>query len=601
VKIGLLKQYRSTVYSLAVILACLTVGCLRQPGEVISQSGKSAESPLIASNNSSTFNFFESKKKSIPDQTVAEHKVDATSPRVDPLGFEEDPPARISIVGNLVSRPVNSAEQIQKKARKIVDQRAENWRSKSLVELAKKYPSNMRESSPRDSDYIQQASSTKTQDNSGGKDQTSQVVSTASEEYQTENKTPKSALINQFRTAEVSRDSDRSAQQDVAMQTAPSGNGLYQELKQETPALGEMNQEMRRLQINSVMARAKREAEQKNYEYAAFLAEQALESSYRGHIAFSPDEESPQMLLRKIRSVMSPVEDSNLKPVEPTKPEVQTTGGQSVQNFQFTPSTVHPLKRRPAEKPKEIRPQPRPSTGANEELPTIVPRNMGMEQQTIPRRNYEAPQQRERAPGISLDTPSFEQQPEAPTEFPVPEKKHPAHSSTVPQRGLKLELEEVPNEPPAKIRLSGPEPVQQGQVNEVEKSASPGPQLMLPSLPSKSKDLTSQADPHHSGWRQGTPTSPVKYRSNILENRQSDSETGTGVGQKLVGADGNRPRVASTLTLDEIEWDLDEKRRPQPGSTWWGMSTLLLIIGGAIILLLLTIIVILLKRGNPAS
>tara|TARA_R110002111_G_scaffold191869_1_gene258122 strand:- start:10871 stop:12676 length:1806 start_codon:yes stop_codon:yes gene_type:complete len=601
VKIGLLKQYRSTVYSLAVILACLTVGCLRQPGEVISQSGKNAESPLIASNNSSTFNFFESKKKSIPDQAVAKHKVDASSPRVDPLGFEADPPARISIVGNLVSRPVNSAEQIQKNARKIVDQRAENWRSKSLVDLAKKYPSNKAESSPRDSGYIQQASSSKTQDNSGGKDQTSQIVSTASDEYQTENKTPEpeSAAINQYQADEVSRHDDPSAQQGVASQTAPSGNDLPQDLKRENPVLGEVNQEMRRFQINSIMKRAKREAEQKNYEYAAFLAEQALESSYRGHIAFSPEEESPQMLLRKIKSVMSPLEDSDVKPVEHTKPDVQTTGGQSVQNFQFTPSSVHPLKRRPAEKPKEIRPQPRPSTGANDELPMIVPRNMGTEQQAIPRRNYEAPQQRERAPGISLDTPSFEQQPEEPTEFPVPEKTHPSQSSTVPQRGLKLELEEVPNEPPAKIRLSGPEPVQQGQVNETEKSASPGPQLMLPSLPSKSKDLTSQADPHHSGWRQGAATSPVKFRSKIQENRQNDSETGAD--QKFAGADGNRPRVASTLTLDEIEWDLDEKRRPQLGGAWWGMSTLLLIIGGAIILLLLTIIVILLKRGNPAS
>ncbi|WP_299465832.1 hypothetical protein [uncultured Gimesia sp.] len=615
-KIGLLKQYRSTVYSLAVILACLTVGCLRQPAEVISQSGKSADNPLIESHHSSSFNYFESKKKISPQQMVARRKVGGASPRVDALGFEEEEPVRIKLAGNYVPAPANSAEQIQKSARKIVDKRAENWRAKSLIESAKKYPSNVVATYHQSMDRIKLASGSTTKGISAGIEPVSNTVSASQELLATEGKIAATEVDTSaaelFRVEEVSRYNDQSAQQDAPSQTSQLGKNLPQDLKQEKPTFGDVNQEMRRFQINSVMERAKREAERKNYEYAAFLAEQALESSYRGHIAFNPEEESPQMLLQKIKSLVSPLQDTELRPIEHTKPDVQTNGGQIVQNFQFAPSAVHPLKRRPVATSKEIRPQPRTSSGTNNELPVIVPRNLGTEGQTntIPRRNLPAPQERENPRGISLDTPSFDQQPEDTSEFPVPEKTHPRQSSSVPQRTLKLELEEIPNEPPAKIRLSGPEPVQRESVKEAEKSASPGPQLMLPNLPAVPQDLTSQADPHQnhqttvlnqSGRNQGIPTAPVKFRSKIQENRQNDGDSETGIGQKLVGANENRPLVESALTLDEIEWDLDEKRRPQLKSAWSGMSTILLIIGGAIILLLLTIIVILLKRGNPST
>jgi len=604
VKSGLLKRNLITVYALVMVLTCMAVGCLRQPGEVISQTSKDSNGALISSSNSSSFNFFQSKKKYSPDESVAKVKVSGTSPILDRIRFDTDSQSHTKVAGNRVASPANSAEQLQKTARKIVDKRAASWRSKSLIAAAKKYPSQRVATDSENSDRVKQASSTVPQGISTGIQRVSNTDSATSQEQETEQISPDSESeqsatdrlrADQIRTDKLSRTLEQATQQNMDSEISQLGKSLHQDLEQAKPASEDLNHEMRRLQINSIMERARREAKRKNYEYAAFLAEQALESSYRGHIAFNPKEESPQMLLQRIKKVMTP-QDSEVKPIEHTRPQVQTNGGQRVHNFQFTPSSVHPLKRRPVAKPKAVRSQPHYSTDSSQELPLIVPRNTGTERQTItiPQKRDTVSERRENPRGIKLDTPSFEQQPEEQSEFPVPEKTHPRKTSSVPNPTLKLEMEEIPEEPPAKIRLSGPEPVQQKSVTADEKSSTPGPQLMLPSLPSVTQDLTSQT-----GRNQKIQTSPVKFRSKIQENRQNDRTPR--VEQKLVGANANRPLAKSALTLDEIEWDLDEKRGPQLRGGWWGMSTLLLIIGGAIILLLLAIIVILLRRSNSSS
>lgn len=616
-KSGLLKRNLTTVYALVMVLTCMAVGCLRQPGEVISQSSKESDRSLISSSNSSSFNFFQSKKKYSPDEPVAKVKVSGTSPILDRIRFDADSPSRTRVAVNRVTGPANTAEQLQKNARKIVDKRAASWRSKSLIAAAKKYPLQRAVTDSENSGRVKQASSTMPQGISSGIERVSNTDSAASQEQETEQKSSDSRpersatdqlRADQIRTDKLSRTFDQATQRNMDSEISQLGKDLHQDLEQAKPAFEDLNHEMRRLQIHSIMERAKREAKRKNYEYAAFLAEQALESSYRGHIAFNPNEESPQMLLQQIKKAMPPREDSEVKPIEHTRPQVQTNGGQRVHNFQFTPSSVHPLKRRPVTKPKEVHLQPQYSTDSNQELPLIVPRNTGTERQTItiPQKRSTVPERRENPRGIKLDPPSFEQQPEEQSEFPVPEKTHPRNSSSVPNPGLKLELEEIPDEPPAKIRLSGPEAVQQDSIKKIEKPSTPGPQLMLPSLPSVSQDHTSQTGQNHqatvlnhSGRNQKTQTAPVKFRSKIQENRQNDRTPL--VEQKLVGANGNRPLAKSALTLDDIEWDLDEKRGSQLRGGWWGMSTLLLIIGGAIILLLLAIIVILLRRGNSSS
>ncbi len=131
---------------------------------------------------------------------------------------------------------------------------------------------------------------------------------------------------------------------------------------------------------------------------------------------------------------------------------------------------------------------------------------------------------------------------------------------------------------------------------------------MLPKLPSVPQDLTSRAGQNQahqntmlnqSGKQQKTQTAPVKFRSKNQENVKNEQSTLADL--NLAGEKENGRAIKSTLTLDEIEWDLEEKRHLQPKSNWWGMSTVLLVIGGVIILLLLTIIVILLRRKNSPS
>ena len=115
---------------------------------------------------------------------------------------------------------------------------------------------------------------------------------------------------------------------------------------------------------------------------------------------------------------------------------------------------------------------------------------------------------------------------------------------------------------------------------------------MLPKLPGVPGDLTSQVKPGRD-----TSAAPVNFSSKIqgarsektfdnLQDQRSDSE---------------RAQSQSSLTLDEIEWDLEERKTTDRAAEWWGMPTLLMIAGGAIILLLLSIIVVLLKRGTSSS
>ena len=428
-----------------------------------------------------------------------------------------------------------------------------------------------------------------------------------------------------FRTEELVRSLEQIPDQKIPSQLAQVSADLKQNLEQMQPALDDVNQEMRRLQIDSVMMRAKRELKHKNYDYAEFLAEQALDASYRGHVAFGIDEQSPQMLLQQIKNskptqLASSVKGSSkVQAIEYDQPNVQTNSGQKAHNFQFQPSRVHPLKRRAVKTPPSVetkKGQPRPSAGGSDELPLIVPRNVGNEPQTItvqPRKR-DVWGEKKRSGGIGLELPSFEEKTEEPLEIPFPGKTVQPESNTAPRPSLRLE--ELPDEPPAKIRLSGPEPTQQESVQpksvpvpqeplkeeaKPEALSAPGPKLMLPKLPSVPGDLTSQTSQtqgqqatmlNHSGGMQGVQTAPVKFRSKIQERREN--------GRALSQENQNGPLAETSLTLDEIEWDLDERKRPQQRSAWSGMTTLLLIVGGVIILLLMMIIVILLRRGNPS-
>ncbi|MCA9014806.1 MAG: hypothetical protein KDA77_05685, partial [Planctomycetaceae bacterium] len=565
---------------------------------------------------------FESKKKVSANEPSATVKISGYYPNANQidLGAEHEPP-RVEMVEHTGSREENLSEQLARPAQNTVEAPLENWRSKSLVESAKKYPAKVAESYHRKIDQIKLASGTVNQEISKGVQRVSDAISVADAkpvEPQSPDPEPLSEK-SQFRAGEVSRYFDQAAEQDVQSQLSQLGKDLKQDLEQTQPTFEDVNQEMRRLQIDTVMERAKRELNQKNFEYAEFLAEQALEASYRGHVAFGLDEQSPQMLLQQIKSLKTPSQNPDVRPVEHSQPQVQTNSGQKVQNFQFQPSRVHPLKRRAVEKPNSPgtqKTQPRPSTGSSGELPLIVPRNMGIEPQTtiVQPRQSDAWSKKTPSGGIALEPPAFEEKTEEPLEIPFPEKTVQPKASSVP--GPSLGLEELPDEPPARIKLSGPEPVQQKsvqaepvpvQTEPVQKieqpaaPAAPGPQLMLPKLPSVPGDLTSQTGQtqsqqatmlNHSGGKQGLQTAPVKFRSRLQEKREN--------GGVLDGENRNGPLAESSLTLDEIEWDLDEKRRPQLRSGWTGMSTLLLIVGGVIILLLLMIIVILLRRGNPS-
>ncbi|MCA9007430.1 MAG: hypothetical protein KDA70_19315, partial [Planctomycetaceae bacterium] len=193
--------------------------------------------------------------------------------------------------------------------------------------------------------------------------------------------------------------------------------------------------------------------------------------------------------------------------------------------------------------------------------------------------------------------PAFDSQPEVETRVPVAEKVEKKVTDTTPSApALKLELEEVPEEPPAKIRLSGPEAMPEKPVVEEKKSAGagPGPQLMLPKLPSVPGDLTSQAKPGRD-----TSAAPVTFRSKMKGAPQE--ETLEKLPQQVSNAE--KPLAQTSLTLEEIEWDLDEQKQTSRAGGWWGLPTLLMIAGGVIILLLLSIIAVLLKRGvkKPAE
>lgn len=619
-KTGLLKRNVTTVYLLLIVSCYFTVGCLRQPADVISQSSKKSEDALIASKSSSHFNYLKSKKKNLDKESAARVKVSGSSPNANQIDLgAEAQPEHLAMAANSFSSDRASSGQINKPARQTVEKPLENWRSKSLVESAKKYPAKVADTYHRKIDRIKLASSSVQQGISKGIRRVSNVIP-ATEQKQTEHRPADPGLKSEkaenshFRTNEISHQYDQVADQETQAQISQLGKDLKQDLEQTQPAFEDINHEMRRLQIDSVMARSKREMKQKNYEYAEFLAEQALESSYRGHVAFGLDEQSPQMLLQQIKGLKPSPRDSKVQRIEHSQPTVQTNSGQQVQNIQFEPSRVHPLKRRAVPKPSATVPkrsQPRPSTGGAQELPLIVPRNLGTEPQTITiqPRQRDVWGQKKRSNGIGLEPPSFEEKTEEPLEIPFPQKTVQPRTRSVPSPSLGLE--ELPDEPPARIKLSGPEPVQQKAVpverepvKSVEKSAAPsapGPQLMLPNLPSVPGDLTSQTDQtqgqqatmlNHSGGKQGIQTAPVKFRSKIQEKREN--------GRVLDGEKRNGPLAETSLTLDEIEWDLDEKRRPQLRSGWSGMSTLLLIVGGVIILLLLTIIVILLRKGKPS-
>ena len=83
VKTGLVKRKLTTVYLLLIVSCYFTVGCLRQPSDVISQSSKKSEDALIASNSSSRFNYFDSKKKNSDKQSAAKVKVSGFYPNAN--------------------------------------------------------------------------------------------------------------------------------------------------------------------------------------------------------------------------------------------------------------------------------------------------------------------------------------------------------------------------------------------------------------------------------------------------------------------------------------------------------------------------------------
>lgn len=609
-KISLLTRNLTTVYTLLIALSCLTVGCIRKPAEVVSQSDKRSYDPLVSSKNSSSFNYFQSKKQSSSNEAVAKVKVNEPS-SVDHRAHThpEDQTGRVEIVADSTTSPRYVSESLKKPVRKPV----ENWRSKSLIESAKKYPSKVAESYHQKSDRIKLASSSITQGISSGIRRISGKVSDPLEQGESEKKKNTSNLVpssrDQFRSGEVSRFFDQTTQKDdlASSQISQLENDLRQSLEHAKPTFEGVNDEMRRLQVSSILDRAKRELKQENYEYAAFLAEQALESSYQGHIAFGPEEESPQMLLQRIKKSVPANLVSEVQKIEHTNPRLQSNGSQKVKNFQFSPSPVHPFKRRSVMNPKQTRPQ-QSSTGEIQELPLIVPRFMGTDRQQPARPTFREPVPG--PPGVSLDTPAFEPYPTR-MEIPAQENTRQQESDSGSQPTLGLELEEVPDEPPAKVRLSGPEPIHQEQVHDIDDntSKSPGPQLMLPKLPTTvPQDLTSQSVGHnqthqttvlnHSEQTQGKQSVPVKFRSKMQETSQ-DIQTPDMENHPIAEKSKSAPSE-SGLTLDEIEWELDEKKSPERESQWSGMSTLLLIVGGAIVLLLSSIIVILLRRSNPS-
>ncbi|QDT80419.1 hypothetical protein Mal35_38900 [Gimesia maris] len=610
-KIGLLKRSLPTVYLSLVLLSCLSAGCLSQSAEMISQNKEKPAGPLVASKTSSSFNYFAQKADKSKEEVPAKVKISGTYP-VDE--FEDSSPIELasqatSTVQTSQGEPKSSSQRLQEPGKKPAIEVSESWRSKSLIASAKRYPAQIAKKFDQNTERVRQASSSISQGITTGIQHISNkspvetaavndLTSGASVAAKVEEKPDLTDSLSSAK--EVDRLLAEANQQNVRAELTELAKDLHQDLDQTAPAFEDVNQEMRRFQINSIMDRARRELTQKNYEYAEFLAAQALESSYRGHVAFGLEEESPQMLLDKIKKQISLETPTEVQRVQHAEPDAKPNRGQQVPNFQFTPSRVHPLKRRAVEQPDTGKIQTKAKTGGSEKLPLIVPRNLGTQPQKVriqPRQSA-VKQKPPHYGGISLEPPSFDSQPEEDSRVPRVEnprvenieKKSTDSVSSAP--ALKLELEELPDEPPAKIRLSSPEAGSEQPVTEQKKSAGPGPQLMLPKLPGVPGDLTSQVKPGRD-----TSAAPVNFSSKIqgarsektfedLQEQRSDSE---------------RAQSQSSLTLDEIEWDLEERKTTDRAAEWWGIPTLLMIAGGAIILLLLSIIVVLLKRGASSS
>lgn len=612
-KIGLLTRKLTAVYLCLALFIHFAAGCMRQSTEMISQSGQQPDNSLIAASHSSSFNYFQQKQKVSEDEKPGRVKLSAThSEEQTHQTAKTMQPAPVKISQAAFEDLERSRQQAEKKAKpvqKSTETILENWRSKPLVEAAKTYPSKVIGSYHKGAERIQQASGAISQEVSQGiqrlsgvseEKQQARAVQQSAAEQNKAAMTPRT-LVEVYRDEKRSQSVKQEHQQKVNSQINQLGKALQKDLAQNASEFEEVTPEMRRLQINSIMDRARRELKKENYQYAEFLAEQALETSYRGHIAFGLDEESPQMLLQKIKKNTVPQPQEDVKSVGHSQPEAQSNSGQRVPNF--TPSRVHPLKRRAVAKPEKQPVQPKkvriqPESSSSDELPLIVPRNMGGTP-TQPRQTI-----RQKQGSISLEPPAFEQVEEAPTELPpikqpVQQKEKPATAAP----SVKLELEEVPADTTAKIQLSGPEAVSKEPAavpeSKQEQSAGPGPQLMLPKLPSVPGDLTSQ---NETGTQRGrvrkTQTAPVKFRSKIQERREDNRAPIAQEIKERREADG---QVGTSLTLDEIEWDLTERKRPARKESWGSMMTLLLIAGGLIIALLSAIIVILLRRSTSSS
>ncbi|WP_417378956.1 hypothetical protein [Gimesia sp.] len=598
-KIGLLNQNLPTVSFSLVLLSCITAGCLSQSAEMISQQNGKANEALVASKSSSSFNYFALKEDKSKEEVSAKVKISGTSP-VDEL---EDPtPIELTSHSTPAEKQQAEGNSSQQSLHKPVTGLSENWRSKSLIASAKRYPAEIAKKFDQKTERLRQASSSISQGISSGIQHISNEapVDKVAEQDQSQGSSTGRKTQNNSNSAntlanakEVDRLLAESNQQNIRAELTELAKDLHQDLDQTAPAFEDVNQEMRRLQINSIMDRARRELGEKNYEYAGFLATQALESSYRGHVAFGLDEESPQMLLEKIKKEVSSIPPTEVKRVEHAEPGAKSNSGQSVPNFQFTPSRVHPLRRRAANQPEIQETQPKVKTGGSDELPLIVPRNLGLQPQKIQiqPRQAEIKQKAPRSGGISLEPPSFDSQPEVELDVPPVKRIEQKKTDTVGSApALKLELEDVPDELPAKIQLSGPEAMTEQPV--IEEKRSTGPQLMLPKLPAVPGDLTSHVTPGRD-----TSAAPVNFRSKIQGARQDQTLKNL----QEQNSSGVRSQAQTSLTLDEIEWDLEERKRPSRTAGWWGMPALLMIAGGAIILLLLSIIVILLKRGTGSS
>ncbi|MCA9007751.1 MAG: hypothetical protein KDA70_20940, partial [Planctomycetaceae bacterium] len=283
---------------------------------MISQKNEKPAGPLVASKSSSSFNYFSQKADKSKEEAPAKVKISGTFP-VDELQNS----SRIELSSHTTPavqkpqverKPVT--QQLQAPATKPAIGLTESWRSKSLIASAKRYPAQIAKKLDQNTERIKQASSSLSQGFSSGIQQianNAQVNSAEGEDQEqgtssTQKSDDQSNIENSLQNAEeVDRLLAEANQQNVRAELTELAKDLHQDLDQTAPAFEDVNQEMRRLQINSIMDRARRELNQKNYEYAEFLAAQALESSYRGHVAFGLEEESPQMLLDNIRKQVS--------------------------------------------------------------------------------------------------------------------------------------------------------------------------------------------------------------------------------------------------------------------------------------------------------